>query len=134
MSRVGGELSESLFHSHSFCFVHLLTKSSHSHSPYSPLHLCFLLLSPAQHSIIMLIPSLPSFSPLQPEECQEYLQNSALFSQFLLILLTNCQECYKNSALFAQFLLTSLTYVLLSYFVHLHCANIHTPLRFFFYP
>ena len=70
-------------------FAYSLTKSSHSHSPYSPLHLCFLLLSPAQHSIIMLIPSLPSFSPLQPEECQEYLQNSTLFSQFLLILLTN---------------------------------------------
>ena len=43
----------------------------------------------------------------------------------------NCQECSKNSALFAQFLLTSLTYVLLSYFVRLHCANIHTPLPFF---
>ena len=42
-----------------------------------------------------------------------------------------CQECYKNSALFAQFLLSFLTYVLLSYFVHLHCANIHTPLHFF---
>ena len=39
-----------------------------------------------------------------------------------------CQECYKNSALFAQFLSTSLTYVLLSYFIRLHCANIHTPL------
>ena len=38
-----------------------------------------------------------------------------------------CQECHKNSALFAQFLLSSLTYVLLSYFVRLHCANIHTP-------
>ena len=42
-----------------------------------------------------------------------------------------CQECYKNSALFAQFLLTSLTYVLLSYFIRLHCANVHTPLCFF---
>ena len=39
-----------------------------------------------------------------------------------------CQECYKNSALFAQFLFSFLTYVLLSYFVRLHCANIHTPL------
>ena len=42
-----------------------------------------------------------------------------------------CQECYKYFALFAQFLLSSLTYVLLSYFVRLHCANIHTPLPFF---
>ena len=45
-----------------------------------------------------------------------------------------CQECYKNSALFAQFLLSFLTYVLLSYFVRLHCANIHTPLPFLSYP
>ena len=44
-----------------------------------------------------------------------------------------CQECYKNSALFAQFLLSFLTYVLLSYFVHLHCANIHTPLPYLSY-
>ena len=43
----------------------------------------------------------------------------------------SCQECYKNSAHFAQFLLSFLTYVLLSYFVRLHCANIHTPLPFF---
>ena len=43
-----------------------------------------------------------------------------------------CQEYSKNSALFAQFLLSSLTYVSLSYFVHLHCANIHTPLCFFY--
>ena len=42
----------------------------------------------------------------------------------------NCQECYKNSAHFAQFLLSFLTYVLLSYFIRLHCANIHTPLPF----
>ena len=42
-----------------------------------------------------------------------------------------CQECYKNSALFAQFLLTFLTYVLLSYFVHLHCTHTPTPLPFF---
>ena len=42
-----------------------------------------------------------------------------------------CQECSKNSALFAQFLLTSLTYVLLSYFIRLHCANFHAPLPFF---
>ena len=42
-----------------------------------------------------------------------------------------CQEYSKNFALFAQFLLTSLTYVLLSYFVCLHCANIHTLLPFF---
>ena len=47
---------------------------------------------------------------------------------------SSCQECYKNSALFAQFLLTSLTYVLLSYFVRLHCANIHTPLPVLSYP
>ena len=46
---------------------------------------------------------------------------------------TDCQECYKNSALFAQFLLSFLTYVLLSYFVRLHCANIHTPLPFLSY-
>ena len=45
-----------------------------------------------------------------------------------------CQECYKNSALFAQFLLSFLTYVLLFYFVHLHCTNIHTPLPFLSYP
>ena len=44
-----------------------------------------------------------------------------------------CQECYKNSALFAQFLLSFITYVLLSYFVRLHCANIHTPLSFLSY-
>ena len=44
-----------------------------------------------------------------------------------------CQECSKNSALFAQFLLTSLTYVLLSYFIHLHCANVHTPLTLLSY-
>ena len=37
----------------------------------------------------------------------------------------------QNPAHFAQFLLSFLTYVLLSYFVHLHCANIHTPLLFF---
>ena len=43
-----------------------------------------------------------------------------------------CQECSKNSALFAQFLLSSLTYVSLSYFVRLHCANVHTPLCFFY--
>ena len=41
-----------------------------------------------------------------------------------------CQKCSKNSALFTQFLLTSLTYVLLSYFVRLHCANFHAPLPF----
>ena len=34
---------------------------------------------------------------------------------------------------FHPILLTSLTYVLLSYFVHLHCANIHTPLPFLSY-
>ena len=45
-----------------------------------------------------------------------------------------CQEGYKNSALFAQFLLSFLTYVLLSYFIHLHCANTHTPLPFLSYP
>ena len=45
-----------------------------------------------------------------------------------------CQECSKNSTLFAQFLLTSLTYVLLSYFVRLHCANFHAPLPFLSYP
>ena len=45
-----------------------------------------------------------------------------------------CQECYKNSTLFAQFLLTVLIYVLLSYFVCLHCANLHTPLPFLSYP
>ena len=44
----------------------------------------------------------------------------------------HCQECSKNSALFAQFLLSPLTYVLLSYFVRLHCANVHTPLCFFY--
>ena len=43
-----------------------------------------------------------------------------------------CQEYYKNSAHFAQFLLSFLTYVLLSYFVRLHCANLHTPLPFCF--
>ena len=43
-----------------------------------------------------------------------------------------CQECSKNSALFAQFLLTSLTYVLLSYFIRLHCTNFHAPLPFCF--
>ena len=43
----------------------------------------------------------------------------------------DCQECYKNSALFAQFLLSFLTYVLLSYFVRLHCANIHIHLPSF---
>ena len=48
-----------------------------------------------------------------------------------LDLRTACQECSKNSAHFAQFLLSFLTYVLLSYFIHLHCANIHTPLPFF---
>ena len=48
-------------------------------------------------------------------------------------MMTRCQECYKNSALFAQFLLSFLTYVLLSYFVHLHCTNIHTPLPFLSY-
>ena len=37
----------------------------------------------------------------------------------------------KIPLFYAQFLLTSLTYVLLSYFVCLHCANIHIPLRFF---
>ena len=42
----------------------------------------------------------------------------------------SCQECSKNSTLFAQFLLSPLTYVSLSYFVHLHCANVHTPLCF----
>ena len=42
-----------------------------------------------------------------------------------------CQECYKNSTLFAQFFLSFSTYVLLSYFVRLHCANIYTPLPFF---
>ena len=41
-----------------------------------------------------------------------------------------CQECYKNSTLFAQFLLSSLTYASLSYFVCLHCANVHTPFMF----
>ena len=41
------------------------------------------------------------------------------------------QECYKNSALFTQFLLSFLTYVLLSYFVHLHCTNIHILLPSF---
>ena len=46
----------------------------------------------------------------------------------------DCQECYKNSALFTQFLLSPLTYVLLSYFIRLHCANIHTPLPFLSYP
>ena len=45
-----------------------------------------------------------------------------------------CQECYKNSALFSQFLLTSLTYVSLSYFIRLHCANVHTPLTLLSYP
>ena len=42
-----------------------------------------------------------------------------------------CQECLQNSALFAQFPLSFLTYVLLSYFVHLHCANIHILLPSF---
>ena len=44
-----------------------------------------------------------------------------------------CQECYKNSAHFTQFLLSFLTYVLLSYFVRPHCANLHTPLPFLSY-
>ena len=47
---------------------------------------------------------------------------------------TVCQECSKNSTLFAQFLLTSLTYVLLSYFVRLPCANFHAPSPFLSYP
>ena len=42
-----------------------------------------------------------------------------------------CQECYRNFALFDQFLSKFLTYVLLSYFVHLHCANIHIHLHSF---
>ena len=42
-----------------------------------------------------------------------------------------CQECLQNSTLFAQFLLSFITYVLLSYFVCLHCANIHIPLPSF---
>ena len=38
----------------------------------------------------------------------------------------SCQECLQNSALFNQFLSIFLTYVLFSYFVRLNCANIHT--------
>ena len=45
----------------------------------------------------------------------------------------NCQECYKNSALFTQFLYSFSTYVWLSYFVCLHCTNLHTPLPFLFF-
>ena len=42
-----------------------------------------------------------------------------------------CQECYKNSALFGVFLFSFLTYVLLSDFICLHCANIHILLPSF---
>ena len=51
---------------------------------------------------------------------------------YRLSLSVECQECSKNSTLLTQLLLSSLTYVSLSYFVRLHCANVHTPLCFFY--
>ena len=57
-----------------------------------------------------------------------------LETALVILILGLCQECSKNSARFAQFLLISLTYVLLSYFVRLHCTNFHVPLPFLSYP
>ena len=57
--------------------------------------------------------------------------SEADMSDYLSCTPEDCQECLQNSALLAQFPFNFLTYVLLSYFVHLHCANIHIHLPFF---
>ena len=69
-------------------------------------------------------------------DCENYAVVPSFSSIFLYLCKTSCpkhdcQECLQNSALFAQFLLSFLTYVLLSYFVRLHCANIHILLPSF---
>ena len=89
--------------------------------------------SPPDYFMLTVADDLTDYSPVSPSFSFNPDFNDLLVNQPPASTLPSeassalCQEYNKNSAHFAQFLFSFLTYVLLSYFIHLHCANIHTP-------